>query len=118
MERWQGMSRRKKLLIGGALVLALSAGGVGYAQAGGDDDENVTGPDADRAKQAAVAVVGGGRAVGVERDDEGNAAWEVEVQRDGKTVEVKLTRDLKRAGVETDDDSDSGSGGDESGDQD
>ena len=69
------MTRRRKLLIGGALVLALSAGGVGYAQAGGDDDENVTGPDADRAKQAAVAVAGGGRAVGVEREDEGSAAW-------------------------------------------
>ena len=92
------MTRRRKLLIGGAVVLALGAGGVGYAQAGGDDDENVTGPDADRAKQAAVAVAGGGRAVGVEREDEGNAAWEVEVQRDGKTVEVKLTSDLKRAG--------------------
>ena len=110
------MSKRRKLLIGGALVLALSAGGVGYAQAGGDDDENVTGPEADRAKQAAVSVVGGGRAVGAEREDEGNAAWEVEVLRDGKTVEVKLTSDLKRAGVETDDDS--GSRGDESDDQD
>ena len=65
----------------------------------------MTGPDADRAKQAAVAVAGGGRAVGVEREDEGGAAWEVEVQRDGRTVEVKLTDDLKRAGVETDDDS-------------
>ena len=104
------MTRRKKLLIGGAVVLALGAGGVGYAQATGDDEENVTGPAADRAKQAAVAVAGGGRAVGVEREDEGNAAWEVEVDRDGKTVEVKLTSDYKRAGIETDDDS---GGGDE-----
>jgi hypothetical protein len=111
------MTGRRKLMIGGALVLAIGAGGVGYAQAGGDDDENVTGPDADRAKRAAVAVAGGGRAVGVEREDEGNAAWEVEVQRDGKTVEVKLTGDLKRAGAETDDDSGSRDD-DESGDQD
>ena len=110
------MTRRRKLLIGSAVVLAIGAGGVGYAQAGADDDENVTGPEADRAKQAAVAVAGGGRAVGAEREDEGNAAWEVEVQRDGKTVEVKLTGDLKRAGVETDDDS--GSGGDDDGDED
>jgi hypothetical protein len=117
MEGGKRMTRRKKLLIGGALVLALSAGGVGYAQAGGDDDENVTGPDAERAKQAAVAVAGGGRAVGVEREDEGNAAWEVEVQRDGRTVEVKLTGHLRRAGVETDDDSGSGTEN-ENGDQD
>ena len=111
------MTRRRKLLIAGAAVLALGAGGVGYAQAGGDDDENVTGPDAERAKRAAVQVAGGGRAVAVERDDEGNVAWEVEVQRDGKTVEVKLTSGLQRAGVETDDDSGSGSES-ESGDQD
>ena len=111
------MTHRRKLLIGGALALALSAGGVGYAQAGGDDDENVTGPEAERAKQAAVAVAGGGRAVGVEREDEGNEAWEVEVQCDGKTVEVKLTSDLKRAGVETDDDS-GGAEGSEDGDED
>ena len=99
------MTRRRKLLIGGAVVLAIGAGGVGFAQAGGDDDENVTGPEADVAKRAAVAAVGGGRAVGVEREDEGGAAWEVEVERDGKTVEVKLNSDLGRAGVETDDDS-------------
>ena len=111
------MTRRRKLLVGGALVLALGVGGVGYAQAGGDDDENVTGPEADRAKRAAVAVAGGGRAVGVEREDEGGAVWEVEVQRDGKTVEVKLTGDLKRAGVETDDDS-GGTEEAESGDED
>ncbi len=111
------MTRRRKLLIGGAVVLALGAGGVGYAQATGDDDENVTGPDADRAKRAAVAIAGGGRAVGVEREDEGAEAWEVEVQRDGKTVEVKLTSDFKRAGVETDDDS-GGREENESGDED
>ena len=104
-------------MITGAAVLAVGAGGVGYAQATGGDDENVTGPEADRAKQAAVAVAGGGRAVGVEREDEGTAAWEVEVQRDGQTVEVKLTGDLKRAGVERDDDSGGGSEN-ESGDQD
>jgi hypothetical protein len=111
------MTRRRKLLIGGAVVLALGAGGVGYAQAGGDDDENVTGPDAERAKQAAVEIVGGGRAVGVEREDEGSAAWEVEVTRGDRTVEVKLTDSLQRAGVESDDDS-GGAGDSESGDED
>src|SRR5262245_8570636 len=99
------MTRRRKLLIGGVAVLALGAGGVGFAYAGGDSDENVTGPEADAAKRAAVSEVGGGRAVGVERADDGGAAWEVEVERNGKTVEVKLSGSLQRVSVETDDDS-------------
>ena len=99
------MTRRRKLLIGGAVVLALGAGGVGFAQATGDGEENVTGPDADAAKRAAVSAVGGGRAVGVERDDDDGAAWEVEVERDGKTVEVQLTSGLRQVGTKTDDDS-------------
>ena len=85
------MTRRRKLLIGGAVILALGAGGVGLAQAvGGDSEEQVTGPDADRAKAAAVKLVGGGKAVGVERDDGSGAAWEVEVEKaDGSEVEVR-----------------------------
>ena len=96
------MTRRRKLLIGGAVVLALGAGGVGLAQAvGGDSEEQVTGPDADRAKAAAVKLVGGGKAVGVERDDGGGAAWEVEVEKaGGGEVEVRLTSDLKQVGIE------------------
>ena len=72
-------------------------------------DEQATGPDADRAKAAAVKLVGGGSAVGVERDDDDGAAWEVEVKKpDGSVVEVGLTSDLKQAGVERDDDDGSG----------
>ena len=99
------MTRRRKLLIGGVAVLALGAGGAGFAYAGGDSDENVTGPDAEAAKRAAVTEVGGGRAVAVEREDEGGAAWEVEVERNGKMVEVKLGANFQRVAVETDDDS-------------
>jgi hypothetical protein len=96
---------RKRLAVGAVALLALGAGGVGIAQAtGGDSDENVTGPQADRAKQAAVESVGGGRAIGVERDDDGGAAWEVEVQRAGGVVEVQLGRDLERVGAGADDD--------------
>jgi peptidase YpeB-like protein len=99
------MTKGRKLIIGGAVLVALGAGGVGLAQAVGGDDEQATGPEAERAKAAAVKTVGGGRAVGVEREDEGSAAWEVEVkQADGSTVEVHLTGDLQRSGVERDDD--------------
>jgi hypothetical protein len=110
------MNRSRKLLIAGAAVLAVGAGGVGLAQAVGGDDEQATGPDADRAKQAAVKAVGGGRAVGVEREDKGGAAWEVEVQRGSGTVEVKLDDDLSTLGRAADDDS--GRGGEEGGDED
>src|SRR5512134_3517877 len=77
------VTRSRKLLVIGAGILALGAGGVGIAQAvGGDSDEQATGPEAQRAISAAIEAVGGGRAAGVEREDEGGAAWEVEVVRD------------------------------------
>jgi hypothetical protein len=100
------MTRSRKLLIAGAATLALGAGADGIAQAvGGDSDERVTGPEADKARQAAVESVGGGRAAAVERDDEGGGAWEVEVIRgDGRQVEVHLSQSLEQVGVESDDD--------------
>lgn len=99
------MTRRRNLLIGGAVILALGVGGVGLAQAvGGDSEEQVSGPDADRAKAAAAKLVGGGKAVGVERDDGSGAAWEVEVEKaGGGEVEVRLTSDLKQVGIGGDD---------------
>jgi hypothetical protein len=98
------MTGGRKLLIAGAAVLLVAAGGVGIAQAvGGDSEEQVTGPEADRAKRAAERAVGGS-AVGVERGDDGGAAWEVEVQRGGREVEVNLGSDLQPVGDATDDD--------------
>jgi hypothetical protein len=102
------MTRSRKLLVGGAVMVALGAGGVGLAQAVGDD-EQATGPDADRAKAAAVESLGDGRAVSVEREDEGTSAWEVEVRRaDGRVAEVELNSNLKQTAVERDDDDGSG----------
>jgi hypothetical protein len=103
------MTRSRKLLIGGAVVVALGVGGVGLAQAVGGDDEQATGPDADRAKAAAVESVGDGRAVSVEREDEGRSAWEVEVRKpNGSVTEVDLSGDLKRTAEERDDDDGAG----------
>lgn len=101
------MTRNTKLLAAGASAVVLAAGGVGIAQAlgGGDSEEQVTGADAERAKRAAVQAVGGGRAVGVEREDDGGAGWEVEVLRsDGRQVEVHLSPELDPVGTEADDD--------------
>lgn len=99
------MTGGRKLLIAGAAALLVAAGGVGIAQAvGGDSEEQVTGPEADRAKRAALKAVGGGQAVGVERGDDDGAAWEVEVQRDGREMEVNLDSDLQPVGSATGDD--------------
>jgi hypothetical protein len=96
------MSTRRKLLITAAAVLALGAGGVGIAQAVSGDDEQVTGPAADRAKSAALESVGGGRATAVERDDDSGYVFVV-VRRDGSNVEVSLDADGNVVGTETED---------------
>ena len=86
------MKVNRKILVVGAVVVALAAGGIGIAYAvGGDSEEQATGPGADRAKAAAVKAVGGGSVISVERGDSGSA-YEVEVKREGgSVVEVQVT---------------------------
>jgi hypothetical protein len=104
------MKRGRRLLLTAGVGLVIGAGAVGVAQAvGGDSEEQARGPDADRAKRAAVGAVGGGRVTGVEREDKQGEAWEVELSRgDGREVEVKLDRNFKRSSVDLDDDQDKG----------
>ena len=40
----------------------------------------------------------------MERADDGNGAWEVEVERGGGTLEVHLGSDLEQLGAASDDD--------------
>ena len=97
------------LAIGVALV-AVAVGGGAYAYAsGGDDGEGTaTGPGADRARQAAVAHLGGGTANEVERGDE-EGAWAVEVTKsNGETVDVHLDTSDKVLSVEGDSEADAG----------
>src|SRR3712207_2869723 len=98
---------KNKLLVGTAavVILSLGASGIAYA-AGGDSGEQLTGPDAQKAKSAAIAAVGGGTVTEVERDDgDGTGAFEVEVKRDdGTQVEVHLDGDLKVVGQQADED--------------
>jgi hypothetical protein len=108
--------RRRLLRIGAVVVVlgALAGGGVAWGTAGGDD-ENVTGPGADRAKAAALAHVGDGQVVGVEQEGEGGAVWEVEIQSpDGSTVEVALDENYKVVGSGGEEDRD-GAGDDDAG---
>jgi uncharacterized membrane protein YkoI len=87
------------------MLLALGGAGIAYAN-GGDSEEQVTGPDAEKAKSAAIAAMGGGTVTEVERDDGyGTGVFEVEVKRDdGSQVEVHLDRDLNVVGQEADED--------------
>jgi hypothetical protein len=102
--------RRKHLVIGGT-VLALSVGGAGAAVAagGGDDEGHATGPGADQARAAALEITHGGTANAVERDSENGATWEVEVTKtDGKTVDVRLDQKYQLVVVEGDSEASSG----------
>ena len=88
-----------------ALLLALGAAGIAYAN-GGDSEEQLTGPEAEKAKSAAIAAVGGGTVTEVERDDgNGTGAFEVEVTReDGSQLEVHLDGDYNVVGQQADED--------------
>ena len=88
-----------------AMLLALGAAGIAYAN-GGVSEEQLKGPEADKAKSAAIAAVGGGTVTEVERDDgNGTGAFEVEVTRDdGSQLEVHLDGDLNVVGQQADED--------------
>lgn len=111
------MSERiKKALMGLAALAALALGGGAIAQAGssgggdkaehgeyGEQDESATGPQAARAKAAALEATKGGEVNAVERDGENGATWEVEVTKtDGQTVDVRLDQAYQPIVVEGD----------------
>jgi hypothetical protein len=96
---------RKK--IAAIVAAALVAGGAGatiaIANTGDDGDGRATGPDADRAREAALGLITGGEANAVERDAEDGATWEVEVTRpDGTTVDVRLDERFQAVVIEGD----------------
>jgi len=88
-----------------AMLLAFLGAGIAYAN-GGDSEEQLTGPEAEKAKSAAIAAVGGGTVTEVERDDgNGTGAFEVEVTReDGSQLEVHLDGDYNVVGQQADED--------------
>jgi hypothetical protein len=88
-----------------AMLLALGAAGIAYAN-GGISEDQVTGPEAEKAKSAAIAAVGGGTVSEVERDDgNGTGTFEVEVTRDGGSqLEVHLDSAYNVVGQEADED--------------
>jgi hypothetical protein len=98
------MDRKAKLLVGGALTLALVGGGTGVAAAagGGDAETPITGRALAAASAAALAHAGGGRITETEAGDE-DGAYEVEVTRDdGSQVDVHLDGGFKVLGSKAD----------------
>ena len=92
-----------------AMLVALGAAGIAYAN-GTDSEEQVTSPEAEKAKSAAIAAVGGGTVTEVERDDGDDGygtsgVYEVELKReDGSQLEVHLDGDYDVVGQEADED--------------
>lgn len=86
-----------------AAIGVVAAGGAGIASAVGGDEEQVTGPDAERAEAAALDAVGGGTVTEVEHEDgDGAGLYEVEVERpDGSQVEVHVGGDFQPLGTYT-----------------
>jgi uncharacterized membrane protein YkoI len=70
----------------------------------GDGEERVSGPTSERARSIALREAGGGTVDEVERGDDGNSGYEVEVTRpDGSSTEVELDGSLKVLSVHGDD---------------
>ena len=102
------MSRRKKITVVGASVLALGAGGAAIANATGvvgDDDGTdtaISGSALEQAKAAALGETGEGTVTGTEVGDE-ESKYEVEVTLDnGDQRDVQLDADFNVVGGETD----------------
>ncbi|WP_280198931.1 PepSY domain-containing protein [Nocardia cyriacigeorgica] len=101
------MNRRARIATtaaAGVAIVAAAGVGIGYAFDG--DDDEVTGPAADRARAAAVEAVPGGTTGEVETEsDEGAATYGVQVTApDGSVLEVHLDKDMKVLGTEPADD--------------
>jgi hypothetical protein len=101
------MSKRiLKISVGVLAAGLLALGGAAIARATGafdDGDAGISGPAAERAKAAALAITGGGTANAVERDSEEGATYEVEVTRkDGTTVDVRLDESFKLVTIDGD----------------
>jgi hypothetical protein len=101
------MRKRTKILIAGVSVLAVGAGGAGYAVATGDDENAapITGSALDRASDAALQHTGGGTVTETEVGDE-ESLYEVEVTTGGGQTDVQLDRDFNVVGSEGDSEED------------
>ncbi len=105
--------RAKVAIAGGVLALGLVGAGTAMAVSGGDGGGSVSGPDADHARAAAVAVAPGGQAGQVRAESGGGAAYGVDVtQSDGTRLDVRLDRNFAVLGSQPAGQDAGGDGGD------
>ena len=114
------MRRNTKVLIAGvllaaaAIVPAIAQAGADAesAQAEDDADTPIVGSELDRASEAAIAYMGGGRVTGTEIGDE-ESYYEIELTfDDGRQVDVQLDESFVVVGSEGDGSDAEGSAGD------
>ena len=97
----------KGALIATGVIAVLATGGAAIAGATGGDDKGeketpITGSALDRASQAALKEVGGGKVTQTEAGDE-EGAYEVEVTKaDGSQVDVHLDKSFAVIGAQAD----------------
>ena len=89
---------KKTLIVIGA-VAALGGGAAIATAAGGDEDANendtaITGSALGKASAAALDHTGGGKVTGTEVDDE-EGKYEIEITKDGSSVDVHLNKDFQ-----------------------
>ena len=90
------MTRTTRIIAGAGIAVLLAAGGVSYAVAQSDDDDDtqraITGAELEQASAAALEATGGGTVTETEVGDE-ESYYEVEVTLDdGSQVDVQLDR--------------------------
>ncbi|MFM9076740.1 MAG: PepSY domain-containing protein [Solirubrobacterales bacterium] len=103
-------NRTRNLIVGGAAVLAVVAGGSAYAIADSDDwrekdqEKTLTAAQTARAEKAATSKVDG-RVLEVEYEGDYGGGYEVEMQKkNGSEVDVYLDKSFKVAGIEAEED--------------
>lgn len=99
-------NRTRNVIVGGAAVLAVVAGGSAYAIADGakEKEKTLTAAQTARAEKAATSKVDG-RVLEVEYEEDYGGGYEVEMQsKNGSEVDVYLDKSFKVAGVEAEED--------------
>lgn len=95
-------SRTRNLIIGGAAVLAIAAGGATYAIADGskEKEKTLTAVETQKAEAAAAREVSG-RVLYVEYEEDHGGGYEVEMQlKDGSEADVYLDKSFEVVGIE------------------